>query len=585
MIEIDAWDIIREAEVNFQAHKLLLTNRRITETFLSGFDDLDPSFRDWVLTIRQTIHDRLLRALENAFRNGQIGDFARMELAEAVINLDPTHEEACRYLMRIRAASGNVAGALRIYKTLWDLLGDEYDMEPSANTEQLVAEIKAGRIEVVRQQLDRMPENGTSSRRMASAEPTSAMGPPIAVLPFQQISGDRLPNHLTEGLTADVICQLAGLRELSVISYGTTLGLRDRNLDLRSIGRMLGVRYVVRGSTRSMDDALRLTTELADADSGIVLWARSFDASRSMSFDDQDRIVALLVNALAPRVHEIELRRIRGKRPESLAIYEKVLLAREHLLMLGRENLVEARRLLDDVIGLEPAYAEGYALLSNWHSLMIGQGWSKDRHADILAVEQMARQSLALDGDNVRALVLYAHRRSLLHRDYQTAQELFDRALRIRPSSAFGWVWSSFTSSYLGDADEALRRASRAIELSPRDREAHIFLSAFCVANYTAGDYRAASEWGMKAIGERFALGSLYRYVSAALAACGQLQLAQEITSKGMKIMPDERVSDIIRNSAFSESERRQNFGAICWLRGFRRESDQSDHGGSSDLC
>jgi tetratricopeptide (TPR) repeat protein len=152
-------------------------------------------------------------------------------------------------------------------------------------------------------------------------------------------------------------------------------------------------------------------------------------------------------------------------------------------LTLGRDDLAEARRLLDEVIATEPGYAESYALLSNWHSLMIGQGWSKDRRTDILAVERMAQQALTLDGDNVRALVLYAHRRSLLHRDYQAAQEMFGHALSVMPSSAFAWVWSSFTSAYVGDPDEAFRRASRALELSPRDREAHIFLSAFCVAN------------------------------------------------------------------------------------------------------
>jgi DNA-binding SARP family transcriptional activator len=146
-IQIDLWDVIHDAEVGFHAAPFLLNTQRVTDIFLAGFDDLDPVFRIWLLSKRQTIHDRLLRALESGLRSDRVVDREKMKLAEAILNLDPTHEETCRYLMRTRASSGDVAGALRVYKKLWDELGDEYDMEPSPTTLKLVAEIKSGRVE------------------------------------------------------------------------------------------------------------------------------------------------------------------------------------------------------------------------------------------------------------------------------------------------------------------------------------------------------------------------------------------------------------------------------------------------------
>ena len=115
--------MIRDAE-SHRAHPLLLNRTRATESLLAGFEDLDPSFRVWLLAKRQTLHERLMRALEGGLADERTEARVRIELVEAIINLDPTHEDACRHLMRARAEGGDVAGALRVYKTLWDLLDD-----------------------------------------------------------------------------------------------------------------------------------------------------------------------------------------------------------------------------------------------------------------------------------------------------------------------------------------------------------------------------------------------------------------------------------------------------------------------------
>src|SRR5262245_29761586 len=146
-LEVDLWAVMREAEQH-HAHPLLLNALRAAESVLAGFEDIDPEFRGWLLAKRQTFQDRLLRGLEIGLASDATEPRERKLLAEAVINLDPTHEEACRALMQARAEEGDVPGALRAYKLLWDLLDEEYGMEPSTRTQQLVAEIKQGNIEV-----------------------------------------------------------------------------------------------------------------------------------------------------------------------------------------------------------------------------------------------------------------------------------------------------------------------------------------------------------------------------------------------------------------------------------------------------
>src|SRR4030088_1381180 len=146
MVEVDVESIIKAAESG-SVHPLLLDTPNLEEHILEGLDDLDPSFRVWVLAKRQTIHDRLMRSLGPALVATDVSASSRKDIAAAIVNLDPTHEEASCHLMQVHAEQGDVAGALRIYKALWDLLDEDYGMEPSAATKDLVAKIKLGGFE------------------------------------------------------------------------------------------------------------------------------------------------------------------------------------------------------------------------------------------------------------------------------------------------------------------------------------------------------------------------------------------------------------------------------------------------------
>src|SRR5215475_12827401 len=145
-VEVDVESILQQAE-NARIHPLLLNTQRLDERLLEGMDDLDPSFRVWILAKRQTIYERLMRSLDAGLAAAHVSAETKRKIASAIVNLDPTHEQACCRLMQAHAEDGDAAGALRIYKALWDLLDRDYGMEPSKPTQVLVAGIKLGAYE------------------------------------------------------------------------------------------------------------------------------------------------------------------------------------------------------------------------------------------------------------------------------------------------------------------------------------------------------------------------------------------------------------------------------------------------------
>jgi adenylate cyclase len=372
--------------------------------------------------------------------------------------------------------------------------------------------------------------------------------PGLAVLPFGEAGDATVPRHLRDGLTCDIICQLAGLRDLRVISHGSTVRFRQRDTDPRSIGATLNARYILRGMVRGRRNALRLSLELAESENGFVIWTRTRDFDHRPSFKDQDDIVAELVNTLAPRVRDAELLRIRGQRTENMTAYELILLARQKLLTLDPAGFAEAKVLIEEAIDSDPSYAEAFALAADWHGLQISQGMSTDREYDHIKADRLGREALARDPNNVRALTRFGHRKALLQRDFDVALKVFDRTLSIAPHAAHAWMWSSHTFAYMGDASEAVRRAKYAINLSPCDVEAHYFLGALCMAHYAAGEYEAAADAGLRALAEPRPSRSFRQFTVAALTAIDRREAAQPIVARIIMDQPGYNVRQALSN-------------------------------------
>ena len=305
--------------------------------------------------------------------------------------VEPLHEAACRAVMRLAAEDGEIGPALRAYANLYAALDEELDMEPSAATQELVAEIKQGQLGPVVDATREAGRRGTADFKLDELRhagvPASAAAwisrPSIAVLPFTEYGSPASESFIGDGIAEDAITMLTALPDLLVISRNSTQKYRGVSLDIPAIGRELGVRYICSGTVRRQENRLRVSAELADAELMAVVAAARFQGEITDLFSLQDRITEHILQAIAPHIRHAELQRARNKRTENLDAYDYMLRGSDLLYRLDRTEFEPARELLQRSIELDPNYAAPHAFTALWHSVRVNQGWSPDRKADL----------------------------------------------------------------------------------------------------------------------------------------------------------------------------------------------------------
>jgi DNA-binding NtrC family response regulator/TolB-like protein len=404
-----------------------------------------------------------------------------------------------------------------------------------------------------------MPRGGSLSRSgvdvIAPGRLDAALGrPSIAVLPFLDHGEGEGQTYFGDGVVEDIIGALASLRDVFVISRTSTLRYRGSGgRDVRTVGRELGVSYVLSGGVRRSGDRLRVSAELAETGRGTVVWASRFDGISEDLFALQDQIATRVVSTIAPQVREAELRRALRKRPDSMEAYDCVLRGMAQRYQLDLEEFAEARTWLERAIALDPGYAAAYALLADWHSIRVNQGWSTDPAADNAEVIRLATAACERDSFDAMALALCGHVKSLLLHEFDDAITLFDRAISASPNSAIAWTRSSPTYSYLGDAREAIRRAEQGLRLSPLD--VHIFFAhaVLGLAFYVADEHEEGIRWGRKAREENPRWTANLRFLAVNLAAAGHLDDAREVGLALLAVEPGFRVDRFIEGYALRD--------------------------------
>ena len=378
----------------------------------------------------------------------------------------------------------------------------------------------------------------------------AAEGPPsIVVLPFREQGTRPGEAYFAEGIVDDIVYALSGLKELFVIARGSTLGYRDRVFDVRAIGRDLGVRYVMHGSVQRSDNAIRLHTELCNAESGEIVYSDEHEGSLRDLFSLQRRIAHRVVMILAPPVRERERLRAMRKNPKNMTAYDLVLQALGPLFAMEYESFSRAHGLLKQAIAHDPNYGPAYSYASYWHLLRVGQGWSTDAAADAEEASRMAQSAIALDDNDALALAIYGHVHSYLKRDFETAVELQDRAIEVGPSCAMAWTLSSVTRGYLGHGPIAVMRAERGLLLSPRGPHVVYYEHILSQAHYVSGNFEEAVQWGRKAARHNERLTSNLRCLIASLVAAGQQEEAQRMARRLMEIDPAMNLTDFARRT------------------------------------
>lgn len=354
----------------------------------------------------------------------------------------------------------------------------------------------------------------------------------IVVLPFQAVPADAGEEYFAEGIVDDIIHGLSGLKELFVISRGSTLGYRGPTIDVRTIGQELGVRYVLHGSVRRADSRLRIRSELCNAETGTIVYVDQQDGMLTDLFDLQGRIAKRVVTTIAPHVRERERIRAMRKHPQNMTAYDLVLQALGPLFRMDYPSFSLAHGLLQQAIVHDPSYAPAYSYTAYWHLLRVGQGWSTDTAADSEEAARAAATAIELDQNDALALAIYGHVHSYLMKDYDTAVELQDKAIEVGPSCAMAWTLSSVTRGYLGQGETAVLRADNGLQLSPSGPHVVYHEHILSQAHYINGNYDEAVAWGKRAARHNERLTSNLRCLVASLVATGEIDEARQFAQK-----------------------------------------------------
>ncbi|WP_050422782.1 winged helix-turn-helix domain-containing protein [Bradyrhizobium tropiciagri] len=376
--------------------------------------------------------------------------------------------------------------------------------------------------------------------RAASALPLPEK-PSVAVLPFSNLSGDPQQDYFADGMVDDIITGLARINWLFVIARNSTFTYKGRAVDVKQVGRELGVRYVLEGSVRKSDSNVRVTAQLIDAESGAHVWAERYDRTAEDIFALQDEVALSAVGAIAPSVRKAEIGRVKRKRPDSLDAYDLVLRAQPEVDSGMPEQVRSALTFLERAIALEPAYAlaHGNAAMCH-HCLFLRAGLQEINRA---ASIRHARLAVTHGQDDALALTWAGFSIGMDGHDRIAAFTALEAALAISPSSALTYILGSVILGWGGEAERAMEWSEQGMRLSPFDSWGWAAYDAQAMSHLLRGRYEEASRAAYKSVQANPAHSITYVQLAAALAKLGRLDEARAAAARVLELHPSFRYS------------------------------------------
>jgi adenylate cyclase len=374
--------------------------------------------------------------------------------------------------------------------------------------------------------------------------------PSIAVLPFQNMSGDPEQEYFADGIVEEIITALSRFRSLLVIARNTSFTYKGKAVDIKQVGRELGVRYVLEGSVRKSADRVRITGQLIEATTGTHIWAERFEGPLRDIFDLQDRMTENVVGAIAPALEQAEIKRIRTKPTEHLDAYDYYLRATALIYRSNDRDNDEALRLLYKAIDIDPEFASAYALAAYCYFLRKFNIRIENPDHEFAEARRLADRALELGKDDAFVLCWVGFSLGALFGDLDEAAALLDRSLELNPNAARTWNLSGWARVALGEPEFAIEHLARAMRLSPLDPGFHLMQSATAFAHFFAGRYDDASLWAERALRRQPELGAL-GVLAASCALAGNLDKAHRAIAQILKIDPRRRLSTLGERTAF----------------------------------
>jgi adenylate cyclase len=373
--------------------------------------------------------------------------------------------------------------------------------------------------------------------------------PSIAVLPFANMSGDPEQEYFADGMVEEIITTLSRIRWLFVIARNSSFTYKGQTIDVKRVGRELGVRYVLEGSVRKGSNQVRITAQLIDAQSSAHLWADHFDGSLEDVFELQDKIAISVAGVIEPTLRQAEIERARRKRPDSLDAYDLYLRALPHAFTPMSEDADKALPLLANAIELEPDYAAAHAIIAWCHEAWYLRGGMQEKTR--LAALHHARLAIAGGSDDAAALAVAGFVIAVCGHDYETALTAFDRSFALSSSSALALGFSSLVRAWRGDDATAVEQANRALRLSPFDPLIYLPYVGLAYAHF------AARRFEETVAGASLATQSNPRFIvpiilhAAALGGLDRREDAKTVVQRLLELQPNLTVAGAILSARY----------------------------------
>jgi len=378
--------------------------------------------------------------------------------------------------------------------------------------------------------------------------------PSIAVLAFQNMSGDAEQEYFADGIAEDIITTLSKLRWLFVIARNSSFTYKGHAVDIKQIGRELGVRYVLEGSVRKAGNRLRITGQLVEAATGSHLWAERYDRAVEDIFAVQDEITHSIIGAIAPGILAAEIQRSQGKEAAELGQWERLMRAHWHIRRFTREDSSEAIRLLDELLRRQPDNALALADLAFSLHFAALFGWTDAPAQARARMSETARRAVGSDEQDAAAHTSLAIHELFLGQHDNAIRRLL-RAIELDPNSTFARGYLGAAYAFGGECDPAIENVQKAIRLSPRDFLMVVWFTASAWAYLSAEKFEQAADCGRRAIDCNPAFPDAHGTFAVASAYLGHVADARAGLEEFMRLMPglvagDERLIRPFRRPA-----------------------------------
>jgi len=367
--------------------------------------------------------------------------------------------------------------------------------------------------------------------------------PSIAVLPFQNMSGDPEQEYFADGIVEDIITALSRFKSLFVIARNSSFTFKGRAVDIKEVGRRLGVRYVLEGSVRKASGKVRITGQLIDAVTGAHLWADRFERDLTDVFALQDEVTLAVVSAIEPKMLQTEIAMATRRRPENLTAYDFYLRATQQYYLATRERMAEAIRLAHRALELDPLFGSVAVLAGVCHMVNVVRGYSNDPQFDRKEAVRLARLALSVDDGDPETLARASAISAFLVGDSEAEIEMADRAVALNPNSSLAWLCRGHVYRLAGLPEEAIRSYERAVRMSPVDPRLYMTFEGAGLAFIELGRFDEAIVVLKKALRQHPSFAGAYRCLASAFAHLGRDAEAREAAARALEVDPAYKIS------------------------------------------